>query len=140
MNALLQIPKLQYAVIQLSSITDPPEQLILAYRDERTLRDLIAGPSIVGLGFDSREEAVSTENLTMDQAVAPAQANELESTPPGQHQPYYRGGRAAAWSSFPSLRRLASGIVQFAFAATICIFYSKNIVSVTIRLVVAGSV
>src|SRR5689334_12334274 len=54
MNALYQFTKLQYAVIQLSSITDPPEQLVLAYRDERTLRALIAGPSIVGLGFGSR--------------------------------------------------------------------------------------
>ena len=140
MNALLQITKLQYAVIQLSSITDPPERLILAYRDERTLRALIAGPSIVGLGFGSREEAVSSENPALEKAVAPAPANELESARSGQHQPYCRGGRAAAWSSFSSLRRLASGIVQFAFAATICIFYSKNIVSAIIRSVLAGSV
>jgi len=139
MNALLQIPKLQYAVIQLSSITSPPERLILAYTDERTLRALIAGPSIAGLGFGSREEAVSTENPPLEKAVAPAPANELESARPGQHQPDCRGGRAAAWSSFSSLRRLASGIVQFAFAATICIFYSKNIVSATIRMVLAGS-
>jgi hypothetical protein len=140
MNALLQIPKLQYAVIQLSSITDPPERLILAYTDERTLRALIAGPSIAGLGFGSREEAVSTENPTLEKAVAPTPANALESARPGQHQPDCRGGRAAAWSSLSSLRRLASGIVQFAFAATICIFYSKNIVSATIRMVLAGSV
>jgi hypothetical protein len=140
MNALLQFPKLQYAVIQLSSITDPPERLILAYTDERTLRDLIAGPSIVGLGFGSREEAVSTENPPLKKAVAAAPANELESARPGQHQPYCRGDRAAAWSSFSSLRRLASSIVQCAFAATICIFYSKNIVSATIRSVLAGSV
>jgi hypothetical protein len=140
MNALLQLTKLQYAVIQLSSITDPPERLILAYTDEWALRALIAGPSIVGLGFGSREEAVSTENPTLEKAAAPAPANKLESARPGQHQPFCRGGRAAAWSSLSSLRRLASGIVQFGFAATICIFYSKNIVSATIRLVLAGSV
>ena len=122
MNALFQFTKLQYAVIQLSSITDPPERLILAYRDERTLRALIAGPSIVGLGFGSREEAVSTENPALEKAVGPAPANELENARAGQHQPYCRGGRAAAWSSFSSLRRLASSIVQFAFAATICDF------------------
>jgi hypothetical protein len=139
MNALLQITKLQYAVIQLSSITDPSELLILAYRDERTLRALIAGPSIVALGFGSREEAVSTENPALEKAVAPAPANELESARSG-HQPYCRGGRAAAWSSFASLGRLASGIVQIAFAATICIFYSKTIVSAIIRSVLAGSV
>ena len=140
MNALLQLTKLQYAVIQLSSSTDPPDRLILAYADERTLRALIAGPSIVGLGFGSREEAVSTENPMLEKAVAPAPANELESARPGQHQPYCRGGRTAPWPSLSALRRLASGIVQFAFAATICIFYSKNIVSAIIRFVLAGSV
>ena len=140
MNALLQVTKLQYAVIQLSSITDPPERLVLAYTDERTLRALIAEQSIVGLGFGSREEAVSTENPMLEKAVAPAPANELESARPGQHQPYCRGRRAAAWSSFLSIRRLASGIVQFAFATTICIFYSKNIVSAIIRSMLAGSV
>jgi len=138
MNALLQLTKLQYAVIQLSSITDPPDRLILAYADERTLRALIAGPSIVGVGFGSREEAVSTESPTLEKAVSPAPANELESARPGQHQAYCRGGRTAP--RFSSLRRLASSIVQFAFAAAICIFYSKNIVSAIIRLVLAGSV
>ena len=140
MNALFQFTKLQYAVLQLSSITDPPERLILAYRDERTLRTLIAGPSIVGLGFVSREEAVSSENPALEKAVGPAPANELDSAREGQHQPYCRGGRAAAWSSFSSLLKLANGIVQFAFAATICIFYSKNIVCAIIRSVLAGSV
>jgi len=140
MNALLQFTKLQYAVIQLSSITDPPERLILAYKDERALRALIAGPSIVGLGFGSREEAVSTENPTSEKGAAPEPPNELENTRLGQHQPYRRGGRAQAWSSFSWPRRLASAIVQFAFAATICIFYSKNIAFAIIRSVLAGSV
>ena len=140
MDALLQFTKLQYAVIQLSNITDPPERLILAYADERALRALIAGPSIVRLGFGSREEAVSTENPTLEKEVALSPVNELESARPGQHQPHCRGGREAACSSFSSLQRLASGIVQFAFAATICIVYSKNIVSAIIRSVLAGSV
>jgi hypothetical protein len=140
MNALLQFTKLQYAVIQVSNMTDPPERLILAYTDERTLRALIARPSIVGLGFGSRDEAVSTENPTSEKAVAPAPPNELESTRLGKDQLYCRGGRAAACSSFSSLRTRANGIVQFAFAATIGIFYSKNIVSAILRAVLAGSI
>ena len=136
MNALLQFTKLQYAVIQVSNMMDPPERLILAYTDERTLRALIARPSIVGLGFSSPDEAV---NPTSEKAVAPAPPNELESTRLGKDQPHCRGGRAVAWSSFSSLRRLASGVVQFAFATTIGVFYSKNIVSAIIRAVLAGS-
>lgn len=139
MNALLQSTKERYAVIQLSSASDPPERLILAYTDEGAIRALIAEPSIVGLGFGSREEAVSTENPTLEKAVAPSPTNRLESAPIGQHQPLSSGDRAAEWPSFSSLRRLASGIVQFAFAAAMFIFYSKNIVSATIRSVLAGS-
>ena len=139
MNALLQSTKERYAVIQLSSASDPPERLILSYPDEETLRALIAEPSIVNLGFDSREEAVSAENVALDQAVAPPQANKLESDPAGPRQLHSGGDRAAEWSSFLSLRTLASGIVQFAFAASMFIFYSKNIVSATIRSALAGS-
>jgi hypothetical protein len=136
MNASFQFTELQYAVIQISSITDPPERLILAYRDERTLRTLIAGPSIIRLGFGSREEAVNSEHPALEEAVGSAPANELESSRAEQHQPYCREDRAAVSSSW----KLASSIVQFAFAATICILYSNNIVSATIRSVLAGSV
>ena len=73
MNALLQFTKVQYAVIQLSA-TDPPERLILPYRDEGTLLALIAEPSIVRLGFDSREEALGNEDAALGKAAAPTQA------------------------------------------------------------------
>jgi len=139
MNALLQSTTPQYAVIQLSSATDPPERVILAYSDEGTLRALIAEPSIVGLGFGSREEAVSTEDPTLEKEIAATPANELEGAPAGQQQPHSRGGRPE-WPSFSSLRRLSSGLIQFAFAAILCIFYSKNIVSAIIRSMLAGSV
>jgi len=38
------------------------------------------------------------------------------------------------------IRRLATTIVQLGIAAAIVIFYSKNIVSATVRAVLAGSV
>jgi hypothetical protein len=139
MNALLQSTKERYAVIRVSSASDPPERLILAYPDEETLRALIAEPSIVGVGFGSREEAVSISNAALKKPAARSPTDRLESAPIGQHQTH-SGGRAAKWSSFLSLRRMGSGIVQCAFAAAMCIFYSKNIVSATIRLVLAGSV
>ena len=139
MNALLQFTKVQYAVIQLSA-TDPRERLILPYRDERTLLALIAEPSIVRLGFDSREEALGTEDAVVNKAAAPAQANELENDPLEPRQLYSRGDRGPKRSRFPSLRSLGRGMVQFAFAAALCIFYSRNIVSATIRAVLAGSI
>jgi hypothetical protein len=47
----------QYAVISVRS--EPAhERLVIAYPDENTLRDLIAAPSIVALGYTSRADAL----------------------------------------------------------------------------------
>ena len=55
-NALeFSIP--QYAVIEARRIDGPSERFVIAYSDERALRDLIAGPSIIGCGFATREQA-----------------------------------------------------------------------------------
>src|SRR5438045_1121294 len=109
MNALLQFRKVQYAVIQLSA-TDPRERLILAYRDEATLLALIAKPSIVRLGLDSKEEAVGIEDAVLDKVAGPTQANERENHRVEPRQLYSGGDRAPERSRFPSLRSWGRGI------------------------------
>jgi hypothetical protein len=47
----------QYAVIEARRTEGPSERFVIAYRDEESLRELIAGPSIMACGFASREEA-----------------------------------------------------------------------------------
>lgn len=47
----------QYAVIEARRTDGPSERLVIAYSDERALRDLIAGPSIIGCGFATRQQA-----------------------------------------------------------------------------------
>jgi hypothetical protein len=47
----------QYAVISVRSEPDR-ERLVIAYPDQKTLRDLIAAPSIVALGYTSRADAL----------------------------------------------------------------------------------
>jgi hypothetical protein len=59
MGALVRCSTVHYAIIQASSRKDHPEILVIAYPDENCLRNLIAAPSIVGLGFRSREEAMA---------------------------------------------------------------------------------
>jgi hypothetical protein len=59
MGVLVHCSGVRYAVIQASSNKDRPERLVIAYHDENCLRDLIAAPSIIGLGFASREEAIA---------------------------------------------------------------------------------
>src|SRR5258708_3804543 len=63
----------RYAVIQASSIKDRPERLIIAYQDEDRLRDLIAAPSIFGVGFASREEAIANLESFASDAAPPRQ-------------------------------------------------------------------
>jgi hypothetical protein len=46
----------RYAVIEAGH----DERFVLSYREEKSLRDLIAAPSIIALGFASREQALSS--------------------------------------------------------------------------------
>jgi len=55
-SSLVHVSTQQYAVILVRTVSHF-ERLVIAYPDEKTLRDLLAGPSIVALGYSSREEA-----------------------------------------------------------------------------------
>src|SRR5215472_4263132 len=57
MKSFANCPNIQYAIIRSSSTHDPPELLVLAYADEKSLRSLIAEPGIIALGFASRSAA-----------------------------------------------------------------------------------
>lgn len=125
----------RYAVIRASSNKDRPERLVIAYQDEDCLRDLIAAPSIFGLGFASREEAIS--NLE----------GNISATPPSKQQPRITGmfhatrakSELAGGHSPVKHRRIPQSILQFPLAAVIALFYSKNIVFVMIRMALGAS-
>ena len=55
---------LRYAVIQASSKKERPERLVIAYHDEQSLRDLIAAPSIIGLGSPRAKKRSRTPKAT----------------------------------------------------------------------------
>ena len=57
MDELVDTSTWRYAVISIRS-EPAPERLVIAYPDEETLRDLIAAPSIVALGYGSRADAL----------------------------------------------------------------------------------
>lgn len=50
---------MQYAVIQVRRSDAGLERFVIGYEDERTLRQLLARPSIVATGFSSRDEATT---------------------------------------------------------------------------------
>ena len=134
MGVLVHCSSACYAVIQ-ASRKDRPERLVISYHDENCLRDLIAAPSIIGLGFASREEAIANlEGHTSDAApskqkpriTAMFHATHENGDLPSRHGPVKH-------------RRIPPSILQSALAAVIALFYSKNIVSIMIRMALGAS-
>jgi len=134
MGAVVDCSSVRYAVIQASSNKDRPERLVIAYRDEDCLRDLIAAPSILKVGFVSREEATAKVRGLASEAAATQKLrittifhkSHENSEFADEHRPIAR-------------RRIPHGIFQLAFGVLITLFYSKNLVSVMIRIALGAS-
>ena len=137
MNGTAQSTTAQYAVIQVSNTTHCRDRLVIAYPNEETLRDLIAGPSIVGLGFASREDAVANLQNGFPDTNIPKQVPVMMRLVDGYRK--CQPGSLFVKKGLAESRTMTHGILQFAVAAAIFIVYSKNIVSATIRAVLGGS-
>jgi hypothetical protein len=125
----------RYAVIEASSNKDRPEQLVIAYLDEGCLRDLIAAPSIIGLGFASREEAPANLEGHMSDAAPSKQKPRITAMFHATHE----NGDLPSGHGLVKHRRIPQSILQSTLAAIIALFYSKNIVSVMIRMALGAS-
>ncbi len=125
----------RYAVIQASSNKDRPERLVIAYHDENCLRDLIAAPSIIGLGFASREEAPANLEGHMSDAAPSKQKPRITAMFHATHE----NGDLPSGHGLVKHRRIPQSILQSTLAAIIALFYSKNIVSVMIRMALGAS-
>jgi hypothetical protein len=74
---------MRYAVIQASSNKDRPERLVIAYQNEDCLRNLIAAPGFLGLGFASREEAIANlKSFASDAAPSKTKASNHSNVSP----------------------------------------------------------
>jgi hypothetical protein len=125
----------RYAVIQASSKKDRPERLVIAYHDEQSLRDLIAVPSIIGLGFASREEAIANLEGHMSDAARSKPKLRITAMFYLPHANVDLAGR----HGLVNHRRIPQSFVRSALAALIALFYSKNIVFAMIRMVLGAS-
>jgi len=119
----------RYAVIQASSKKDHPERLVIAYPDENWLRDLIAAPSIVGLGFTSREEAMAK----LVGSMPDPRALKHESRPIPMSYKAQQGRDSATRRGLAKNHRIAYHILQCALSTITVLFYSKNLFSVMLR-------
>jgi hypothetical protein len=135
MGVLVHWPSVCYAVIRASSKKDRPERLVIAYHDENCLRDLIAASNIIGLGFASREEAIAN----LEDHVADAAPSKQKHRDTAMFHATDENDKLASGKSLVKHRRIPQSILQSALAAVIALFYSKNIVSVMIRMGLGAS-
>ena len=135
MGVLVHCSSVCYAVIQASSKKDRPERLVIAYRDQKCLRDLIAAPSIIGLGFASREEAIANLEGHMSDAAPSKQKPRITAMFHATHE----NGDLPSGHVLVKRRRIQQSLLQSVLAAVIALFYSKNIVSAMIRMALGAS-
>jgi hypothetical protein len=133
----------QYAVIAGLRTETGPERLVIAYPNEKSLRDLLAASSILAVGFSSREDAVAgirtPEPATISYQRTPAASADLrtERHQQGLNWSERRGGK------FSPFRSLASFLfTSYSEVATtvIAIYFSRNTLSAVIRMALGSSV
>ena len=126
----LEFSTVRYAIIQASSEKNPPERLVIPYSDENCLRDLIAKPSIVELGFKCREEAIANlDTVLPDATVAKPKPRATAMFCAAQQNCELTGNLGLRKN-----RRIAYRILRYAFSTIVVLFYSKNLVSSMIRM------
>jgi len=115
--------------------------LVVAYPDEDTLRDLIAAPSIVALGYTSRAEAL--KNIDRCVTTKDSLKRLLKTASLHPNMTFLPECRAA-------LRRLADlfglvgtskvmrNLLRNGLAAALIFFYSRNLLSSTVRAFISS--
>jgi hypothetical protein len=135
MKLFANCPDIQYAIIRTCSTHDSQELLVLAYADEKSLRSLIAEPSIIALGFASRSAAQTAGNF--HQTVVSQGAHAMSAIRKANqklsialHFGVSRLTQALTdWKGHSDLYRA----LQFMLATAVLVLYSKNIVSAAVR-------
>jgi hypothetical protein len=134
-NDLVDTSTWRYAVIGVRS--EPArERLVIAYPDEVTLRDLIAGPSIVALGYTSPADALknidrciaTTASLKQLLQTAVLHPNLTFLTECRVALPRLAGAFGLSRTS-----KLLRNLLHNGLAAALIFFYSRNVLSSTVR-------
>ena len=142
MKKVVDSAGVRYAIIAGLRTETGPERLVIAYPNEESLRDLIAAPSIVALGFSSREEAAASNRASAPTAAACEQMAKAVARGTETRQQGFRWAEERGESG-SALRRLARFLVtcysDVVSSATV-IFSSRNTVSAVIRMALGSSV
>ena len=135
MNKLVDTFIWRYAVIVVRTQPDH-EWVVIAYPNEKTLRDLIAAPSIEALGYRSREEALANIGRCMRiygasrqksiAAIVDTSITLLKELSAGTRR--LIGGLRSAGTP-----RIIRNLLQNGVAVAVLFFYSRNLLSSTVR-------
>jgi hypothetical protein len=142
-NEVVDSSGVRYAVIAGLRTETGTERLVIAYSNEESVRDLIATPSIIALGFSSREEAVAGRATVpvpsavayqrMPKAIA---GKEIERPPKGRS---WADGRSEGGSILQKLAKLFVTSYSNIATAAMVIFSSTNAISAVIRMALGSS-
>ena len=143
MNEMVDSSSMRYAVIAGSRTETGPERLVIAYSNEKSLRDLIEASSIMAVGFSSREEAVSGNRPCLPNAVA---CQRMPERMAGRKTERYQQG--IGWAELQGdtgavLRRLGRFVVTSYsdfITSAIVIFSSSGTLSAAIRMALGSPV
>lgn len=127
-----------YAVISVRANPDG-ERLVVAYPDEKSLRTLIAAPSILALGYRSRAEAVACleGSPLASRALCESKTGTISAVE------HFGADSANCWVSkarldLATMGKRISRVVHCGIAVAICLLYSQNCVSATLRALVSS--
>jgi hypothetical protein len=135
MKSFANCPDIQYAIIRTCSTHDSPELLVLAYADEKSLRSLIAKPSIIALGFASRSAAQAAGSF--HQVVASQGMHAMSALKNANQRVSltFQFGWSRLTHALTDWKGHSDSYraVQFMFATAFLVLYSRNTVSAVIR-------
>jgi hypothetical protein len=133
-NDLVDTSTWRYAVISVRS--EPArERLVIAYPNEETLRDLIAAPSIVALGYTSPADALKNIDRCVTTTASLKQFLKTAVLHPNLISLTGRVAlrRLAAAFGLSATSKLMRNLLHNGLAAALIFFYSRNVLSSTVR-------
>jgi hypothetical protein len=131
----------RFAVIESRWTDRRPDRFILEYRDEESLRELIATPSIIAVGFTSRVDAIKRIEACFSAATP---WHDIQKAIPGDRTACDQRGfhsaapRLTSGLSFAGTRGTVRRVLQHAVAVAILVFYSRNAGGALIRAFVGA--
>ena len=143
MSAAVDFPGAWYAVIEVLQTETGHENIVIAYPNEKTLREAFAASSIVAFGFGTRDEAVVAGATSFPTAFADPPLTEVMT--PGESNKPTQGsiGQSRKKKIGSVLRRLGRFLATSwsdVVTSAVVLLASTSTVSAAIRMAMGSSV